>query len=156
MKIVVDSDALIKITKAGLKELIVNNLEVAIPRKVYEETVEIPKTKGFPDALEIEKNVSTGRISVKETSKGEKGEHEVVNLYQSGDYSAVVSDDRKFLKQLDRMGIPYLTPASIIVYLFYRKILTRDEAIAYIEGLRKYISDEEYLISIMEVKKWER
>jgi hypothetical protein len=156
MKIAVDSDALIKLTKAGLKDLIVNNLEVIIPEKVYEETVKIPKTKGFPDALEIDKNVNAGKISVKETSREEKGEFEVVNLYKSGDFKAVVSDDRKFLKKLDKMRIPYLTPSSLILYLFYKRILSREDALAQIEKLRKYISDEEYFTSIMEVKKWER
>jgi len=79
-----------------------------------------------------------------------------MNLYKSGGFKAVVSDDRKFLKQLDKTGIPYLTPSSLIVYLFYKGILSREDAIVNIEKLRKYISDEEYFTSIMEVKKWER
>ncbi|MBE8539948.1 hypothetical protein ICJ57_07450 [Geoglobus acetivorans] len=36
-----------------------------------------------------------------------KEEFEAVNLFKSGDFDAIVSDDRKFLKQLGRMGIPF-------------------------------------------------
>ncbi|MBE8540207.1 hypothetical protein [Geoglobus acetivorans] len=63
-----DSDALIKLTKAGLKELIVDNLEVVVPRRVYKETAEIPRGR-FPDAEEIENNVKSGRILVRETER---------------------------------------------------------------------------------------
>ena len=156
MRIVVDSDALIKITKAGLKELVVSNLEIFIPKKVYEETVEVPKEKGFSDALEIDKNVNSGKIQIKESPRREEGELEVLSLYRTGEFRAVVSDDRKFLRWLDRVEIPYLTPSSLIVHLFYKGALSRDDALAHIEKLRKYISEEEYLTGIMEVKRWEK
>ena len=36
MKLLIDSDALIKLTKAGAKEVVVNNMEVYIPPSGYE------------------------------------------------------------------------------------------------------------------------
>ncbi|MBE8539949.1 hypothetical protein [Geoglobus acetivorans] len=73
MRLVFDSDALIKLTKAGLKELIVTNLDIAIPKRVYEETVKIPRGRRFPDAEEIEGNVNSGKIQVNETQREKKG-----------------------------------------------------------------------------------
>jgi hypothetical protein len=46
MKIVIDSDALIKLTKSRAKELITEYFDVAIPERVYEETV--TEAEGYP------------------------------------------------------------------------------------------------------------
>ena len=51
MKVVMDSDCLIKLTRAKAKEVVLRNIEVCIPPKVFEETVMIPKEKGYPDAF---------------------------------------------------------------------------------------------------------
>ncbi len=51
MKVIMDSDSLIKLTKSKVKEIVVENMDVYIPVKVYEETVTKPKKEGFPDAL---------------------------------------------------------------------------------------------------------
>ena len=76
-----------------MKELIVTNLDIAIPKRVYEETVKIPMGRGFPDAGEMERNVNSENIQVNETEREKKGEFEAVNLFKSGDFDAIVSDD---------------------------------------------------------------
>ena len=58
MKVVVDSDVLIKLTKTGSKEVIVSLLEVSIPKRVYEETV--TESKGCLDANKIQENIEDG------------------------------------------------------------------------------------------------
>ena len=45
MKIIVDSDVLIKLTKIGSKAVVVSSLDVFIPKRVHEETV--VESKGF-------------------------------------------------------------------------------------------------------------
>ncbi len=62
MKVVVDSDVLIKLTKTGSKEAIVSSLEVSIPKRVYEETV--IESKGCLDAYRIQENIKDGKIQV--------------------------------------------------------------------------------------------
>jgi predicted nucleic acid-binding protein len=57
MKVIMDADSLIKLTKAKAKEVILKNIEVYIPPKVVEETVEIPKEEGYPDAFLIEEKI---------------------------------------------------------------------------------------------------
>lgn len=56
MKIVMDSDVLIKITKTGSKEIVVNSLEVIIPKRVHEETV--IESEDSPDARTIQENIN--------------------------------------------------------------------------------------------------
>lgn len=152
MKIVMDSDALIKLTKSGAKGLITENFDVTIPDRVYEETV--TQAAAYPDAQEIDRNVEARRIEVKKTSATERGEMAVLNLFKRGGYDLLVSDDNRFLKHLAADGIPYLTPPFLIIYLLHKKILSRLYAEKYIDNLKMYISEDEYLIAIEEVLRW--
>ena len=54
MKVIMDSDSLIKLTKAKAKEIVIKNIEAYIPPLVFDETVTVPKKEGFPDAFLIE------------------------------------------------------------------------------------------------------
>ena len=117
MKIVMDSDALIKLTKSGAKELITENFDVTIPERIYEETV--TEASAYPDAQEIDRNVEARRIEVKKTSRTERGEMAVLDLCKRGGYDLLVSDDNRFLKHLAADGIPYLTPPFLIIYLLH-------------------------------------
>lgn len=152
MKIVMDSDALIKLTKSGAKELIAEYFEVAIPKRVYEETV--IEAEGYPDAEEIDKNVKARKIDVKEATNASRGEMAVLYLYERGDYDLLVSDDNRFLKHLNANGIPYLTPPFLIIYLLHEGVLSKSYAEKYIDDLKMYISEDEYLVAIEEVLRW--
>ena len=152
MKIVMDSDALIKLTKSGAKELITENFDVTIPERVYEETV--TEAAAYPDAQEIDRNVEARRIEVKKTSHTERGEMAVLDLFLRGGYDLLVSDDNRFLKHLAADGIPYLTPPFLIIYLLHKKILLKLYTEKYIDNLKMYISEDEYLIAIEEVLTW--
>ncbi|MGB7533276.1 MAG: hypothetical protein WA977_09955 [Halobacteriota archaeon] len=81
------------------------------------------------------------------------GEAEVFRLYKSGEFDAISSDDGKFLKILDALDIPYLTPSALIVHLFKKKVLSKEKAETYINELKEMISDEEYYLAIREVQK---
>ena len=152
MKVVVDSDVLIKLTKTGLKEIIIGVVEVFIPDRVHEETV--IESKGYPDASKIEENINEGKIHVAGPSRHDKGEIEALELYRSGGFESIVSDDRKFLNYLERNNIPYLTSSSLIVYLLYKKRLSKEDTIKYIDNLKLYISREQYLTAQSEVQRW--
>ncbi len=58
-----DSDSLIKLTKAGAKEIVLNNIEVLIPPSVMNETTE--NKDRFPDALKIHENINRGLLKVR-------------------------------------------------------------------------------------------
>ena len=105
-----DSDALIKLTKAGAKELITASFSITIPKRVYEETV--IEAEGYPDAEEINRNVMAEKIVIQETHPVSRGEMAVHDLYKMGGFDLIVSDDNRFLKYLTTKGVPYLTLRS--------------------------------------------
>ena len=152
MKVVMDSDVLIKFTKTGCKEAIVSLLEVSIPDRVYEETVIEPK--GCLDAIKIQENIDNGMILVQGLPSRDKGELEALKLYKSGGFELIASDDRKFLNSLDRNCIPYLTSSSMVVYLLYDNKISLEDTIKYIDNLKMYISQRQYLSAMLEVLKW--
>jgi predicted nucleic acid-binding protein len=153
MKVVADSDVLIKLTKTGSKEVIVSLVKIFIPKRVYEETV--TESKGYIDANKIRENIKEGKIQVAGLSMCDKGEIEALKLYKSGGFELIVSDDKKFLNYLERNDIPYLTSSSLIVYLLYKNKISKEDTIKYIDNLKMYISKGQYLTAMSEVQRWE-
>ncbi len=156
MKLVMDSDSLIKLTKAGAKEVVLNNIEVSIPPSVVNETT--GSKEKFPDALRIHENIDKGLLKVKNPqnssfvkSMGIKGgEAQVLMLHDSS--SAISSDDAKFLNLLENLNIPYLTPSSIIVFLLKKGAIRKNESIKLLGNLKELVSDEEYHLAMDEVE----
>jgi len=164
MKVVMDSDALIKIAKSSLKDLVVSNISVHISNGVKKESIEEGKAAGFADAILLEKNVSLGKISVVSTGKRkeveamikdlelEGGEADSIRLFHQGRYDSIVSDDQKFLDLIDGIGIPFLTPTALIFYLYKIRKLALEEARKCLEKIRPMISTEEYSLTMERLK----
>lgn len=164
MKAIMDSDSLIKLTKAKAKEIVLKNIEGYIPPKVFEEAVEIPKEEGNPDAFLIEENLKKGLLAIGEFREDQHveemitrlgigcGEADVFRLYKSGGFDVISSDDGRFLKIIDALDIPYMTPSALIIYLFDKKMLSRVDAKTYIDNLKEMVSDEEYYLAMREVE----
>lgn len=156
MKLVMDSDSLIKLTKAGAKEIVLNNMEVYIPTLVMSETTQ--NKKKFSDALKIQENINRGLLMVKNPSESsfvkslgiKGGEAQVLMLHDSS--SVISSDDAKFLNFLENLNIPYLTPASVIVFLLKKRAIRKEESRRLLGNLKEFVSDEEYHLAMDEVE----
>ncbi len=157
-----DSDCLVKLTKAGAKEFIVSEMTVHIPDLVKRETVDEVRGRGYQDSVIIEENINKRLIHIIKHQKEirskmpvSKGESEVMSIYLKGGYDAVASDDRRFLKKLEAAKIPYLTPAACIIYLYQHKRFGKMAVLELLEALKYFISSEEYTIArfYMEGKK---
>jgi hypothetical protein len=146
MKVIMDADCLIKLTKAGLKEDVCHAFTIIIPRLVKEDVVDRGKTKELPDALVIDDNVHDGLIKVQadKTSKATAGEKEALTLFQKGGFDAIGSDDKRFIRQLRIFNIPYLTPAVFIALMVRQGNLKTPEALRKLDALSEHISDDEY------------
>ena len=85
MKLIMDADCLIKLTKAGLKERVCQAFSLCIPRRVKEEVVDNGKAKELPDAVIIDDNIERGRIKVLAVQGLKKagGEQEAVILFRA-------------------------------------------------------------------------
>ena len=155
-----DTDALIKIVKVFMKELIVSNISIHIADGVREESVDEGKAKGYPDAILIEQNLQAGKIKVVKTreNKGNEivtkdlrlrgGEADSLKLFRQGKFDSIVSDDQKFLDLIDSLGIPFLTSSALLLYLYKKGIISREDARKNMEKLRPMISNEEYFTAM--------
>ena len=154
MKIIMDSDCLVKLSKAGAKEAIVSAMEVSMPPLVKKETVDEAKANGYRDAFMIEENIAKEllhvvRLQGKQSSVVSvvKGEEKVVSLFSQGNYDAIASDDKRFLKKLDAANIPYLTPAACLIYLYKSKKIKKTEVTGMLEALKPFISRDEHAVA---------
>ena len=164
MKVVADADVLIKLTKAGLKDVIVQNLKIFTPPKVIDEAIHTGKAEGYPDAFILDENLKKGRLKIIDVVENDSileliqkcnikgGEADVVISYKAGEFDAVASDDARFLKFVEALDIPYQTPSSLLVYLFWKRKITKQEAIAGMERLKDYVSFEEYYLALQAIK----
>ena len=146
MKAIMDSDCLIKLTKAGAKEAVTRSIEVHIPLLVKRETVDDAKRLGHQDALLIEANIASGAVQVKRERATRvmvaglgKGENDVIAAYLAGRYDVVASDDSRFLRKLDAAGIPFLTPAACIIHAFESGVIAKEAAVELLRNLSRFV-----------------
>ena len=156
MKIIMDADCLIKLTKAGIKEDLCRAFEVTIPRLVKEEIVDRGKAKKLPDAIVIEGNIMGKLIQVdkKRNQNIDVGEKEAVALFQNGGYDAIGSDDKRFVKQLRLFNIPYITPAVFIAIMLKQGDINHAYAEERLQALSEFISESEYFAVKLFIEKW--
>lgn len=145
VKLLMDADCLIKVTKAGLKELICRRYEVTIPDVVRREVVDDGRARGFPDAEVVDRNVSVGLIRIAAgRPDAKKGDDAFPHLFLDGGYDAVATDDARLLRRLRATGVPCLVPALLLYRLHRDGAIDRGEAVRGLTGLAPYVSDDEY------------
>jgi len=153
MKVLMDTDCLIKLTKSTLKEIVCGNFSVIIPQMVKEEVVDNAKEQ--PDATIIEGNIETGLLTIEKTqSSTQKGEDAVFAIFQQGKFDAVCSDDKRFIKRLRLFDIPYITPSVFIAILLKKGKLTIKEAYKKLDSLSPFVSEDEYNAVKLVLENW--
>lgn len=146
MKILMDADCLIKLTKAGLKEKICQQYEIAIPATIKKEVVDAGRRKGLLDAELVEKNIKKDIIKIvgKESPTRIKGDLALIEIYKRGRYDAIATDDVKLIRSLRSVGISYILPGLFIYSLYRRNIIDKVTALNWLEGLSNFISEDEH------------
>ena len=145
MKVLMDADCLIKLTKAGLKRLIVEKYTVFIPSVVKREVVDIGREKGYPDASIVNENIISGKIKVVGSAQIDtKGDQALIELFDPQQYFAVATDDVKLTRFLRLKGIPFILPAVLLFKLLQDREIDRKTAIHALDKLRNFISEDEY------------
>ncbi len=153
MKVLMDTDCLIKLTKSMLKELVCGNFSVIIPQIVKEEVVD--NAEGHPDAAIIKRNIETGLLAInKMQSSAQKGEEAVFAIFHQEKFDAVCSDDKRFIKRLRLFDIPYITPSVFIAILLKKGKLTIKEAHKKLDSLSPFISEDEYNAVKLVLENW--
>jgi hypothetical protein len=153
MRILLDSDALVKLTKAGIKELVAETFSISIPEAVRVEVVEEGKLCGHPDAISVEQNIAAGRIRIEQVASLEPpeadlfsgGDRAIVSLSLTRTFAATVTDDAALLDRLKSLGVSATVPAALLLAVGRRRRLAGKRVLALLESLRPYISMDEYV-----------
>ncbi len=145
MIILMDSDCLIKLTKAGLKDVVCRHFKVFIPAVVKLEVVDAGKQHQCSDATIVEQNIQDEKITIATSRQSyENGDSALVSLFEGKIYDAVATDDSKLTRKLKAADIPFLLPGIILFVLFQKNKITLQEAIRSIEKLSDFISEDEF------------
>jgi len=153
MKVLMDTDCLIKLTKSGLKELVCRNFSVVIPQVVKEELVD--NAGEHPDSMIIKENIAKGSLIINESQfSSQKGEDAVFATFQQEKFDAVCSDDKRFIKRLRLFEIPYITPSVFIAILLKNRNLSLEEASKKLDLLSPFVSDDEYNAIKLVLDNW--
>ncbi|MBS3792770.1 MAG: hypothetical protein V5A77_05695 [Candidatus Bipolaricaulota bacterium] len=164
-KLILDSDGLIKLQKAGLVKILAERHDCLIPEAVYPETVTKGKKELYEDAFEIEEIVEES-IELKKDKKSDKdkqvlssgdptslgkGEKQTLRIYFQEKGDAIISDDRTFLNLLDRNNqkseseeVPFITPANAIVAMADKGVISNEEAKRGLEQIKYLIRGNSY------------
>ena len=145
MKLLMDADCLIKLTKAGLKDLVGSKHRIFIPEVVQKEVVNAGKKKGCADAFVVEKNIGADVIAIAASSANYmKGDEALIPIFSKGAYDAVATDDAKLIRLLSVHTVPFILPALIIYQLRQEKMIDSKTALWALHQLAEFISEEEY------------
>lgn len=152
-----DADALIKLTKASLKEEVLGLVDALVPPAVEEEAVDQGKEEGYPDAVRIEENLDAGTLDRVDAGASERverlvgelrlagGEADALRALDGTEAALIVSDDERYLGSLEAMGYPYTTSTGLVAALALRGRLDRDRARVLLDKLRPYVAEAPFL-----------
>lgn len=147
--IVFDSSTLILLARTELGEEFLSaiNQQAVIPKEVEKESCE---EKGSPDAILIRRLIQERTIAVK-TLKDRKlhekvradftvgrGEAEAIALAFSEKARLLGTDDRKAVQACRLLKIPYTTAIGILVRMYEKGALNKEQARLKLEALEKY------------------
>lgn len=144
--LVSNSSTIILIAKITLLPKFLDTIKnVAITDIIYEE---ITKKDSFENLI-IKKEIENGRIKVNPIKerfyldilkqfKLDEGEASTFALYDNKKYEGILTDDRELIKLCKINSIPFISAMAMVVMLFTKKIINKDEALEKIEKLQGY------------------
>ncbi|MCX9013834.1 MAG: hypothetical protein OIN89_03410 [Candidatus Methanoperedens sp.] len=155
-KIVLDSDGLIKLIKAGCYHKLFKHFACSITKEVYEETVIRGMERMYDDAFQIEELIKKGLLNIEKTKNNQqarrilkntsvgKGESSSLHLFLNANAMVIISNDRAFLNLLEQNNIPFIIPADLIVRLYELNMISKDEATDALFQIKPYVNKNSY------------
>lgn len=160
-KLILDSDALIKLTHADILAILCKQYTCIITPEVKRETVDAGKERLYQDAEKIEDMINKNMLQIQQPHQEisvsrnlGRGELSVLQLSKEIKNTLVVTDDKTFIRELQQQQIPFLIPIDIIALLVHQKKIQKLEALNALENIRPFIDEKEYvyLKNLMEEK----
>jgi rRNA-processing protein FCF1 len=145
MHVVMDADCLIKLTKAQLKESVCAAFTVSLPTAVMGEIM--ANAAAHPECVMIQRNLDAGLLAeIKDSRSHAKGDDALLEAYGRGPYAAIASDDKRLARKMRLLGLPYITPAVMLLVMVNRKRLSVEEGLSALQRLAPMVSDAEVAI----------
>jgi len=148
---ILDSDALIKLVHSGVLTKVCEAFNCITTNEVERETVDEGKKRFYPDAEVIEKLIENKLSKIKNPKKDieivdrfGKGELSVLGLSKEIKNHIIISDDRTFIKELEKENLDFLIPIDLIVLLKRLGKINQKEAKDYLENIKVFIREEDY------------
>jgi len=143
MRIMLDADASIKLTKIGLIEILASGFKIVITDIVYDEHVIAGLKKNYPDAIKMKRLVSEGKIevvpvknktSVYNVSYLGRGEISIIIYCLENDVEVIVSDDAAFLRIMKAMDkVPCIPVAGILTMGINKGLIDKDRGLKFLD-----------------------
>lgn len=143
LRVLMDADCLIKITRAGYKEEAVHAFKISIPAPVVTEVVDQGSVRTETEL--VSKNIDENRIKVL-PAIGESGDSALSSVFRGGGFDCVGTDDRRLINRLTTLGIACIVPGLLLYELAKLGRLSRQQAVRVLQRLQPSISGEEYQI----------
>ena len=145
MRFVIDADCLIKLAKAQFKEPVCAAFEIALPADVRREVMR--NAAAHPECQLIAANLGSRSLhEVASRERGVKGEEATLAVYRQGGCDGIASDDKRFIRKLRALGVPYVTAAVFILLLVRHGHLTVAEGQEALNRLAPMVSDDEVAV----------
>ena len=148
-----NTSTLILLAKINALNTLLDHIKkIAIPQIVYKEVIN--KEDSF-EALLIKKEINKKRIMLFDVNKKnystilkqfklDEGEAAAYALFKKIKGKAILTDDKELIKLCKIENVPFTCAMAVVVRLFEKKILTKEEAIGKLEklyGYGRYSSD---------------
>lgn len=151
IKILLDADASIKLTKISIIGALASGFEILLTSEVHDEHVTAGLKRNYEDAKKMEKLVADKKVAVVEVTEKSsvyenfrlgRGEISLMNYCLTNDVDMIVSDDEAFLKKLDNYDVPFTPVAGAVLMCVIHGLVNREKALKYLESLKPMIRDE--------------
>ncbi|MFQ6137191.1 MAG: hypothetical protein ACE5PM_08435 [Candidatus Hydrothermarchaeales archaeon] len=143
--IISNSSTLILLAKVSVLQRFLDEYKrVVIPAQVFEEMI---VESDALDSLLIKKEVKNGRIETKDVNKTDRileefrlhrGEAATYALFQELKGDVILTDDGELIKLCKITGVPFVCAMAVVVRMFKKKLLSKNEACDYLEKLFDY------------------
>jgi len=150
-KFIIDSDALIKLAKCGLLDLLCSSFHCTITQEIKSEAVDEGKKRMYEDALAIEDAIDRKLLKVAAVKRAKqikeglgKGEMSAAALYSHEKNRIIVTDDAAFIKYLEKNDMRFVLPADLILLLKASNIIDRRTALGCLGKMKPLIREEVY------------
>lgn len=142
-QIVLDSSAVILLSKCGLLEKACSSFELVAPASVIQETASKELAGKYPDAAFVRELVSRRLLRIEKPSSTKvriplslhRGEKEALLLTLSLPGSVLATDDGKAIKAARLLKVPFVITPRIVVALFRLGKISLDKARTAIQKL---------------------